>query len=256
MPQIESLQAQKLQKLHPLVLSLITPVGYEDHWQTQIAKLMKNGNSDNTNISVYDLLCCYQREREHFVELDMALLWNRIEDDQPNPLDFYLPSDIYLSRLDKNREMQLETLATCITRDLKHHRMHAEERQWTAYQDSQKDWDDKLYPDGVMKALQYLDSFHLVQFWPRLTEQCNNELNMFQCFCQWCRRYGVCHHAWAIQIIMGLNKSSILLMSSQDLRPTFKRIFQDVRARKTNWLGIRNRLKKSNRKRRNGKISV
>ena len=123
----------------------------------------------------------------------MALLWDRINDDNPETLDFYFPSDIYLSRLDKNlnREMQLETLVTCITRDLKHHRMLAEERQWTAYQDSRKESDDNLYPDGVMKALHFLDSFHLVRFWPRLTEQCNNEVNMFQCFCQWCHRDGV-----------------------------------------------------------------
>ena len=44
-PGIELLQAKKLQKLHPLVLSLITPVGYEEHWRTQIAKLMKNDTS-------------------------------------------------------------------------------------------------------------------------------------------------------------------------------------------------------------------
>ena len=140
----------------------------------------------------------------------MALLWDRIKDDHKEPLDFYFPSDIYLSRLDKKREMQLETLVSIITRDLKHYRMFAEEKLWITYQDNRPESEDQLYPDGVMKALQFLDSFHFVRFWPRLTEQCDNELNMFQCFCQWCQRDGVCHHAWALQIVMSRKKSYII----------------------------------------------
>ena len=85
MPGIEPWQVQKMKKLHTFVLYLITPVGFEQHWRTQIAKLMENGKSENPNISVYDLLCRYQREREKFVELDMALLWDRIKDDQREP---------------------------------------------------------------------------------------------------------------------------------------------------------------------------
>ena len=127
--------------------------------QTQIATLMEKGQSENPNISVYELLSRYQREREKFVELDMALLWDRIKDDQSEPLSFYVPSDIYLSRLDKKRDMQLQTLLTIISRDLKNHRMFAEERLWTAYQSSRAESDDQLYPDGVTKALQFRTIF-------------------------------------------------------------------------------------------------
>ena len=61
MPAIEPFQVKKTKKFHPFVLFLITPVGFERVWEAQIAKLMDYGQ---TEISVYDLLCWYQRERE------------------------------------------------------------------------------------------------------------------------------------------------------------------------------------------------
>ena len=83
-------------------------------------------------------------------------------------------------QLDKKREVKLETLCTNIQKDLKHHRLLAEEKQWIEHLDKREEFDDRQYPDGVSKALQRLDSFQLVQFWPRLTIKCDNELNIFQ----------------------------------------------------------------------------
>ena len=90
-----------MKKLHPFVLFLITPIGFEAVWQAQIAKLMDYGKSDNSDISVYDPLCRYQRQRDEIQELDMEPLWDRINDEKAEALDFYFPSDIYLSKVDK-----------------------------------------------------------------------------------------------------------------------------------------------------------
>ena len=67
------------------------------------------------------------------------------------------------------REMKLETLCINIQKVLKHHRLLAEEKKWIEHLDKREEFDDRLYPDGVSNALQRLDSFHLVRFWPRLT---------------------------------------------------------------------------------------
>jgi len=66
----------------------------------------------------------------------------------------------------------------------------------------------------------------------------------------------VCHHAWTLQIIMGLNKSNILdvekLGPADDIQENIPRRL----GKKEKWLGNRNLLKKSNRKLQNGNMSV
>ena len=49
MPAIEPFQVKKMKKLHPFVLFLITPVGHQEVWEAQIAKLMEY---DKTEMSV------------------------------------------------------------------------------------------------------------------------------------------------------------------------------------------------------------
>ena len=207
MPAIEPFQVEKLKKLHPFVLFLITPVGFEQVWEQEIARFMDFGSTD---MSVYDRLCRYQRERDSIAECNMEELWKRITDESAEALDFYFPSDNYMRQLDKKRDMTIRTLRTNIQKDLTHHRLLAEEKLWIEHLDKRDFFDDNLYPDGVSLALTRLDSFHLVRFWPRLTLECNQEMNMFQCFCTGCHKNGVCHHAWALQIIMGRNKSYII----------------------------------------------
>ena len=88
MPGIEPFQVQKTKKFHPLVLFLITPVGFEDVWEAQIAKLMDYGKTEISEISVYNLLCRYQRDRTVIEELDLQPLWERIMDEKAEALDF------------------------------------------------------------------------------------------------------------------------------------------------------------------------
>ena len=118
-----------------------------------------------TEISVYDLLCCYQRERTVIEEVNLEALWDRITDESAEPLDFYFPSDNYMRVFDKKRELSIEVLRTNIQKDLKHHRLLAEEKQWIAHLDKRPFDYDRLYPDGVSKALTRIDSFHLVRYW-------------------------------------------------------------------------------------------
>ena len=35
-----------------------------------------------------------------------------------------------------------------------------------------------------------------------MTEECNGKYLMFQCTCPYGHKNGVCHHAWAVQVVM------------------------------------------------------
>ena len=49
-------------------------------------------------------------------------------DEAVESLDFYFPSDNYMRLLDKKRDMTLAILRTQIQKDLRHHRLFAEEK--------------------------------------------------------------------------------------------------------------------------------
>ena len=194
----------KLKKMHPRVAQLIVPMKHQEQWQAQMAKFMGYGSSD---LSLFERLNAYQKQRETYEELDVAAFLN-----PDDPIDFYIPSDGFMLRIDPHRARLLEPMMTQITEELKHHLLMADEKQWGDYIDARLEGSSSeiVYKDGVVKALERLYNFHRMRIWKIWCEESNDDLLIIQCFCPNCFKNGFCRHAWVLQILLNRKKSYII----------------------------------------------
>ena len=139
-----------------------------------------------------------QKRVARWVESTVSQIWAVFLD---KPVDFYFPSEHFLCRIDRHRELSLKQLRKQVKDHLKRHLLYANKALWTKHCETERD-KRTIVVNELEMAAQAIHDFRLVQFWPRLTAEANDETIMMQCFCHLGRKFCFCHHCWVMQILL------------------------------------------------------
>ena len=196
LPSIRNADIEKLKKMHPRAAQLITCIQLETEWQEQMDQFMAIGNDD---LSLYERLAVYQRNHREVPRLDTDKFLKK-------SVDFYFPSEHFLCRIDKKRTLSLQALRSTVKTHLKRHLTFADAKLWDRECEN-KEASKTIVVNELERAAEAIHDFRLVQVWPRLTAEANDETLMMKCFCPVGHKFCFCHHSWVLQLLVNRRKS-------------------------------------------------